>query len=235
MKEYQRDIAIATKSAPQAERNEVQEQIDYKNELARKAIHLASIMIPIIYFHITKELALMLLVPMFLGFFTVDLAKMFVKPVAELYYKHFGAMLRPHELDATQRNFNGATYVTLAAVLVVWLFPKMIAIAAFAILILADTAAALVGRKIGKIKIGAKTLEGSIAFFLFALLVVFVTPKLNSAVGFAIAISATITELYPIKLGNWNVDDNLSIPLVGATAGLICYLLFIPHELALLN
>lgn len=147
MKEYQRDIAIATKSATQAERNEAQEQIDYKNELARKAIHLASILIPIIYFHITKELALMLLVPMFLGFFTVDLAKMFVKPVAELYYKHFGAMLRPHELDATQRNFNGATYVTLSAVLVVWLFPKMIAIAAFAILILADTAAALVGRK----------------------------------------------------------------------------------------
>ncbi len=235
MKEYQRDIAIATKSASQADRNEVQEQIDYKNELARKAIHLASIMIPIIYFHITKELALMLLVPMFLGFFAVDLAKMFLKPVAELYYKHFGAMLRPHELDTTQRNFNGATYVTLAAVLVVWLFPKMIAIAAFAILILADTAAALVGRKIGRIKIGAKTLEGSIAFFLFALLVVFVTPKLNPAVGLAIAISATIAELYPIKLGNWSVDDNLSIPLVGATAGLICYILFIPHELALLN
>ena len=117
MKEYQRDIAIAAKSAPKTERSEVHEQIDYKNELACKAIHLASIMIPIIYFHITKELALMLLVPMFLGFFVVDLAKMFVKPVADLYYKHFGAMLRPHELDTTQRNSNGATYVTLAAVL----------------------------------------------------------------------------------------------------------------------
>jgi dolichol kinase len=83
MKEYQRDIAIAAKSAPKTERSEVHEQIDYKNELACKAIHLASIMIPIIYFHITKELALMLLVPMFLGFFVVDLAKMFVKPVAD--------------------------------------------------------------------------------------------------------------------------------------------------------
>ncbi len=235
MKDYPRDIALSAKSSPKTERSEVYEQIDYKNELARKGIHLASIMIPIIYFHITKELALMLLVPMFLGFFFVDLLKMFVKPVADLYYKHFGAMLRAHELDASQRNFNGATYVTLAAVLVVWLFPKMIAIAAFAILILADTAAALVGRKIGKIKIGAKTLEGSIAFFLFALLVVLVTPKLNAAVGLAIAISTTVAELYPIKLGNWNVDDNLSIPLVGATAGLICYMLFIPHELALLN
>lgn len=235
MKDCQRNIALSAKAEPKPERAESYEQIDYKNELARKAIHLASILIPIIYFHITKELALMLLVPMFLGFFLVDLAKMFVKPVAELYYKHFGAMLRPHELDATQRNFNGATYVTLAAVLVVWLFPKMIAIAAFAILILADTAAALVGRKIGRIKIGAKTLEGSVAFFLFAMLVVLVTPKLNPAVGVAIAVSATIAELYPIKLGNWNVDDNLSIPLAGATAGLLCYALFIPHELALLN
>jgi dolichol kinase len=235
MKDYQRDIALSAKSSPKTERAEVYEQIDYKNELARKGIHLASIMIPIIYFHITKELALMLLVPMFLGFFFVDLLKMFVKPVADLYYKHFGAMLRAHELDSSQRNFNGATYVTLAAVLVVWLFPKMIAIAAFAILILADTAAALVGRKIGRIKIGAKTLEGSIAFFLFAMLVVLVTPKLNAGVGLVVAISATIAELYPIKLGNWNVDDNLSIPLVGATAGMICYMLFIPHEIALLN
>jgi dolichol kinase len=64
---------------------------------------------------------------------------------------------------------------------------------------------------------------------------VFVTPRLNPAVGLAIAISATAAELYPIRLGNWNVDDNLSIPLIGATAGLICYMLFIPHELASLN
>ncbi len=235
MKNYRQDTAIVTKSASQAERSESREQIDYKNELARKAIHLASILIPVIYFHITKEIALMILVPMSLGFLLVDLLKMFVRPVADLYYRYFGALLRPHELDTTQRNFNGATYVTLSAVLVVWLFPKMIAIAAFAILILADTAAALVGRKIGKVRIGAKTLEGSIAFLLFALLVVFATPRLNPAVGLVIAVSATIAELYPIKLGNWSIDDNLSIPLVSATAGMICYILFIPHELALLN
>lgn len=228
-------MTLSAKSASKSERSNPNEQIDYKNELARKSIHLASILIPIIYFHITKELALMLLIPMFLGFFVVDALKMFVKPVADLYYKHFGPMLRPHELDVSQRNFNGATYVTLAAVLVVWLFPKIIAIASFAILILADTAAALVGRKIGRVKIGAKTLEGSIAFFVFALLVVFVTPRLNPAVGLAIAIASTVAELYPIRLGNWNVDDNLTIPLVGATAGLIGYMLFIPHELALLN
>ncbi len=235
MKNYRQDTAIVTKSASQAERSESREQIDYKNELARKAIHLASILIPVIYFHITKEIALMILVPMSLGFLLVDLLKMFVRPVADLYYRYFGALLRPHELDTTQRNFNGATYVTLSAALVVWLFPKMIAIAAFAILILADTAAALVGRKIGKVRIGAKTLEGSIAFLLFALLVVFATPRLNPAVGLVIAVSATIAELYPIKLGNWSIDDNLSIPLVSATAGMICYILFIPHELALLN
>ncbi|MDW8436410.1 MAG: SEC59/DGK1/VTE5 family protein [Chloroherpetonaceae bacterium] len=238
MKEYQRDVVISAKTKSQtakATSDAAGEQIDYKNELARKAIHLASILIPIIYYHITKELALMLLVPMFLGFFLVDFLKMFVKPVANLYYKHFGAMLRPHELDPSQRNFNGATYVTLAAVLVVWLFPKIIAIASFAILILADTAAALVGRKFGKTKIGAKTLEGSVAFFALALLVVFVTPKLNPVVGLVIAVSATLAELYPIRLGNWTMDDNLAIPLVSAMAGLLCYLTFIPHELAFLN
>lgn len=210
-------------------------QIAYENELARKLIHVCSISIPIIYYHISQELALLLLAPMFLGFFAVDLLKMFVKPLARWYYRTFGSMLRTHELDEARHNFNGATYVTLAALLSVWFFPKMITIAVFSILILSDTAAALIGRKFGKHKIASKTLEGSIAFFAVAVLVVLQTPKLNFGIGVATAVVATLVELYPVKIFGFALDDNLTIPLVAGAFALLCYIFFLPQELAYIS
>ncbi|HET56416.1 MAG TPA: dolichol kinase, partial [Ignavibacteria bacterium] len=38
--------------------------IDYKSELFRKGIHLCSLSIPVVYYFITRELALMILVPL---------------------------------------------------------------------------------------------------------------------------------------------------------------------------
>jgi dolichol kinase len=67
----------------------------------------------------------------------------------------------------------------------------------------------LVGKGIGKISIFEKTLEGSIAFFLSSLLIVWVYPNLNRFSGSLAALGATLVEILPIK-----VDDNLTIPLV---------------------
>jgi dolichol kinase len=211
-------------------------QIDYRNELARKAIHLSSISIPIVYYHISQELALMILIPIFLGFLVMDLVNRHIKPLRAWYLKTFSSMLRTHELDETKHSFNGATYVTLGAVLAVWLYPKMIAIAAFAILIICDTAAALVGRKFGKTKIvGEKSLEGSLAFFVCAVMVILVVPKLSFTVGLIIAVTATLVELFPIKLFGYPLDDNLTITVIAGGVGYSAYLLFFPSELPLLG
>jgi dolichol kinase len=233
----EQDAAIAATQEQLGERERLNrvEQIHYHNELARKAIHVCSIAIPIIYYNITKELALFLLVILFAGFFAVDVIKMFVKPIARWYYKTFGSMLRPHELDQTKKRFNGATFVTLSALLVVWLFPKMIAIASFTILIIADTAAALIGRKFGKRPLFSKTVEGSIAFFVAAIAVVALTPNLNLAVGVGLALVATAAEVYPFKLFGFEIDDNLTIPLTSAAFAYLCYLLFLPDQLPLLH
>ncbi|MFN3386361.1 MAG: diacylglycerol/polyprenol kinase family protein [Candidatus Thermochlorobacter sp.] len=212
-----------------------QAQIDYYNELARKAIHVCSIAIPLIYYHIPRKLALVLLTILFLGFFLVDLVKMFSKPIAVWYFKTFGSLLRPHEKDETKKRFNGATFVTMSALLSVALFPKMIAIASFAILIVADTAAALVGRKFGRIPLFSKTLEGSIAFLIAAILVVLLTPNLNPAVGIGLAVVATIAEVVPLRMMGYTIDDNLTIPLASATFAYVCYLIFLPDEITLLR
>lgn len=212
-----------------------QAQIDYYNELARKAIHICSIAIPLIYYHIPQKLALLLLTILFLGFFLVDVVKMVSKPVAAWYFKTFGTLLRPHEKDETKKRLNGATFVTMSALITVALFPKLIAIAAFSILIIADTAAALVGRKFGKIPLFAKTVEGSIAFLVAAILVVLLTPNLNLWISIGLAIVATVAEVVPLKVKGYTVDDNLVIPLASATFAYLCYLIFLPNEIVLLR
>jgi glycerol-3-phosphate acyltransferase PlsY len=103
----------------------------------------------------------------------------------------------------------GSTYFLFSTILTIILFPKSIAIASLLILILADTAAALVGKAIGKVPIHGKTLEGSMAFFLTSLLIVLIYPSLNRFSGSLAALGATLVELVPVE-----INDNLTIPLV---------------------
>jgi glycerol-3-phosphate acyltransferase PlsY len=126
--------------------------------------------------------------------------------MASLFDKYFfGRVLREEE----KATFMGSTYFIFSTILTILLFPKSIAIASILILILSDTAAALVGKWIGRIKIFGKTLEGSTAFLFTSLLIIWVYPNLNRFSGSLAALGATLIEVLPIK-----GSDNLTIPLV---------------------
>jgi dolichol kinase len=103
----------------------------------------------------------------------------------------------------------GSTYFLFSSILAILFFPKPIAIASLLFLILSDTAAAIVGKWIGRVRIFGKTLEGSLAFLLSSLFIIWVYPDLNRFWGSLAALGATLIELLPIR-----VDDNLTIPLV---------------------
>ena len=103
----------------------------------------------------------------------------------------------------------GSTYFLFSTILTILLFPKPIAIASLLILIFADTAAALVGKAIGRVPIGGKTLEGSLAFFITSLLIVWIYPNLNRCSGTLAALGATVIEILPVRM-----YDNLTIPLI---------------------
>ncbi len=201
--------------------------IDYRNELARKAIHLFSISIPTIYFFIPRWLALCLLLPVTIAFVTVDLARYYIPVVSRWFYRWFGGLLRRHEVDTARKRLNGASNVLISASLCVLLLPKIIAINAFAILIVSDTTSALVGRRFGRHRFFAKSLEGSTAFFISAVAVVLLTPKVSSLayeyfIGIIAAAVGTVVEALPIR-----IDDNLTIPIgIGFTLwGLYAWLL----------
>lgn len=187
--------------------------IDYTAEIARKGIHLSSLSIPVIYYFIERDLALMLLIPVTLAFLTVDLLRYYHTPTAELFYRIFRFMLRKHEVDHTSKRLNGASNVLIAATLCVILFPKLIVLTAFPILIICDSVAALFGRRFGRRKFFQKSVEGSLAFFIFALLVIWFTPKVEySITEYFIGITAAAVGTV-VEAGSWKIDDNLSIPL----------------------
>jgi len=197
--------------------------IEYRHELARKGIHLFSLSIPTIYYFISKELALSILIPLMIAFVSVDLARYYIPSISIWFYKWFGWLLRRHEIDTTQKRLNGASHVLIAVSLCVLLFPKIIAINSIAILIISDTTSALIGRRFGRHRFFGKSLEGSTAFFISAMLVILVAPKIHYVlteylVGFVAAFVGAVVEALPIK-----VDDNLSIPL---SVGLVMWGLY---------
>lgn len=73
--------------------------IDYKYEVIRKLIHLNSLSIPIIYYHIDKQLALTILIPLTFAFLVVDIVRYYNPQVADWFYKFFGFLLRNKEKD----------------------------------------------------------------------------------------------------------------------------------------
>jgi len=177
-----------------------------KVEILRKIVHLATLVVPFGYALTSEETAILFLVPFFLALLSVDLVRHFHSGMASLFRKYFfGRVLREKE----ESTLMGSTYFIFSTILTILLFPKSIAIASMLILILSDTAAALIGKWIGRVKIFGKTLEGSMAFLITSLLIVWTYPHLNRLPGSLAALGATLIELLPIKL-----NDNLSIPLV---------------------
>ncbi len=211
--------------------------IDYKSELLRKSIHLTSLLIPVVYYFIPLELGLKILVPITLFSVAIDTLKLFSKKFRRLFIKTFGFMLREHELDESKHTYTGASFVLLSAVITAVIFPKVIMITAFSILIISDTAAALIGRRFGKHKFLAKSLEGSLAFFVSAVLVVLVTPKITYSVEeYLIGIAGAAVATFGENLSYGWADDNFVIPLsAGFTMWALYHLLMPGVSLVLPN
>ena len=189
-------------------------EISYKNELLRKGIHLLSLSLPVTYAFISRELALAIFVPMALISIIFDILSRKENKFQKLFQKVFGQILRSHEHPG---NFtlNGASWVLISVSICVFVFPKIITLTGLSILILSDISAALIGRKYGKHPLFDKSIEGTIAFAVSAIVIVFIigsiyhTPWTFFVVGIIASIIGAIVEAASHVL---KVDDNMSIP-----------------------
>jgi len=204
--------------------------IHYKDEILRKLIHLCSLSIPVVYYFIPRSAALVILGIMTAIALFFDLGRYLSSTIGKIFYRFFGFMLRQHELDHKKRNLNGATYVLLSAFICVLLFPKVIVVTAFAILIISDTTAALIGRRFGKHKFLFKSLEGTLAFFLSGVVVVLLSPKIEYRFSeYVIGIIATAFGAIIENVSFGLADDNLVIPISVGIAMWLLYFLFLPE------
>ncbi len=176
------------------------------HELVRKAIHINTSLIPLIYwFFLERHLTLQIVIFLSLGFLSVDYLRLRSSMVEKIFMKVFGSALRQHE----HNKLTGATYVFTGAVVCIFLFPKEIAVPALLILSISDTVAALVGIPFGKHKFLKKSLEGSTAFFISTSIILYFFVPHSLLVIFAIALVVTLAEAYPM-----NLDDNFLIPIL---------------------
>ncbi len=192
--------------------------ISYMHEFRRKLIHLSSLWM----------VAAMLLLPRWplaaafgvCFVLNVLLERAYVLKVPYLtgiYRFFFGRMLR-REPRPDQWIVSGGPYVWASAAMSLVLFPSVIAAAALAVMLIADTAAALVGRRWGRHKtVNGKSIEG-VAAFLVAGWAVIAVPGLFAAMpwtaclaGMAGVIAAAFAELFEKQI---RLDDNFSIPLI---------------------
>lgn len=192
-------------------------EISFYNEFRRKAIHLFALTIPVGYFLLPRTPSLLILSPFVAGAILIDIVRLRKLPLHGLLDRLLGPVLRDHE----EEDFAGASYILSASLLSILLFHKSVAIAAISFIILGDIAAALVGRRFGKIKIpwnltkvnsavrNRKSLEGSLSCFIMCLLAAMVVPQLPLWIGIVGAVTATVVEGI-----NLPVNDNFSVPLL---------------------
>ena len=211
--------------------------IHYKNEVIRKLIHFCSLSIPVIYYFITRDAAIVILSVMTFLALALDLGRYFFPVIGGFFYSLFGFLLRTHELDTKKRNLNGATYVLISALICVIIFPKVIFVTAFAILIISDSLAALIGRRFGKHKFLFKSLEGTSAFFISAIIVILLSPKIEYRVEeYILAIVAAFIGAIVENISFGYADDNLTIPLsIGFVMWLFYIIVFPEMQLILTN
>ncbi len=186
----------------------------FRKELMRKAIHLSSLWIPAAIYFMPKFVLVPILMIILIGNVILEYGNFRRYPWAR---KSFGVLffktLRNKETSREHFQFTGSIYVLVSSLLCLCLFDKVIASISLTVMLISDSAAALVGRSVGRIKFHkSKTLEGTLAFFVSALIINLLFAQVYPFTwGSVIACTvATLAEVYEDKI---EIDDNLSVPI----------------------
>jgi dolichol kinase len=183
------------------------------SEARRKAIHISFLLLPLELLHEWlpwprgKTEWRLLLVALVVAAIAIDLVRIHEDRVRDWFRRFFGQVIREHE----RFNLLGSTYLLLAALLAIEVFPQAVAAAALGFTVLGDAFAALAGRAYGRTRFFGKSLEGCAAGTLACLAwAAWLAAGGHLPWGIAIAgaLVASLVELLPIPL-----DDNLGITL----------------------
>ena len=184
-----------------------------KSELARKTIHISNAIIPLSYLYLFKEkIDMIIILAFFVIFcFIIEIFRERQNVVSKFFSKWLDFMMRDNEKKG---RLTGATWVFVGALFTVLIVPSPYCILALLFLAVGDTFAAIIGMRFPLIRIGKKTLSGSVAGLIACIIVGFIIDlTINPGLVFFGAIMAMVIEIIPLP-----IDDNLSIPLFSGSS-----------------
>jgi diacylglycerol kinase (CTP) len=190
-------------------------RLPLRREAGRKAIHLLSLSVPLVYALdlLPRQTILAVLSFVTLVLAGLDMLRLRFPLFRRAFFRLFSGMVRRHEHDRP----TGSTWLLLAFVISLLVFSRPIAVAVMAYTVLGDGTASLAGKIWGRRSIGRerhagagyRTLEGSAACLAACLLVGAAVPGLEGALIVPGALIATAVEAF-----SGRADDNMTIPLV---------------------
>ncbi len=172
----------------------------------RKAVHAfnaVAVAAVIVWWEPSRVLGVAILSSVVIAAFVADAVRLTHPRVNELFFRAFGKLASPREA----RGVASSTWYAAGILAAFAFFPRDVAVSAILVLGLCDPAAAFVGRRFGRRPFLGGTLEGSLAFFALAALILGARHTWPAAL--AAAGAAALAERR-----SWPLDDNLAIPVV---------------------
>jgi len=182
-------------------------------EARRKAIHVSFLVLPLeLLFELlpwprTRGEFRVVFLGLTAAAITIDVLRIHERRVRTFFRRFFGELIREHE----RLSLLGSTYLLLAALIAIEVFPQPVAAVALGFTVLGDATSALVGRAWGRHRFFRKSWEGAGGCLVACLAwagCVTVASGLPWTVTLTGAVVATLVEALPIPL-----DDNLGITL----------------------
>ena len=189
-------------------------ELPWRGELARKAIHLGVVVIPIGMLWAGRSASLVALGLTAGCAITADVARANNTTFAAFISRYFGFMMRADEVGGNGRpvRLNGSTVLLVGAFVSVVLFGVANASYGLVIFLVGDAAAGLIGRRFGRRRwpIGEATIWGTAAFIVAGGLVSFLLPGPDFLERLLVVFGCAVTEaMSPL-------DDNLVGPVAAA-------------------
>ncbi|MDD5258766.1 MAG: SEC59/DGK1/VTE5 family protein [bacterium] len=185
--------------------------------MKRPLFHFIGGMIfPIAYYFIDREILLRIMAAALVLVLLFELVRAKYPLFNNWTWQNFRGFFKENE----KKTVTGMPYFISGILVTVLFFDKPIAITALCFLTFGDVTAAIIGKKFGRYKLfPPRSMEGSAAFFIIAILVGFILKQyffpadLTVIAILASAFIAAVVETLPIAL-----DDNLTIPIIAGAA-----------------